>query len=111
MKTKILTISGIMIATNLLIGLLLSAYSAFNLLFTTVMLLLSAALVYTVNSIRVSDAIKVSFTLLLCLSGFIKFALGLFAPEHLQDNWCLIACVIITVFEVIMLVVYRKKGK
>lgn len=110
MKTKILTISGIMIATNLLIGLLLSVYSAFNLLFTTVMLLLSAVLVYTVNSIRVSDAIKVSFTLLLCLSGFIKFALGLFAPEYLQDNWCLIACVVITVFEFIMLVAYSTKG-
>ncbi len=111
MKTKILTISGILVATNLLIGLLLSAYSAFNLLLTTIMLLLSAALIYTVNSIRVSDAIKVSFTLLLCLSAFIKFALTLFAPKHLQDNWCLIACVVITVFEVVMLVVYRKKGK
>lgn len=111
MKTKILTISGILIATNLLIGLLLSAYSAFNLLLTTSMLLLSAAIVYMVNAIRVSDAIKVSFTLLLCLSAFVKFALGLLAPEHLQDNWCLITCVVIMVFEVVMLVVYCKKGK
>lgn len=109
MKTKILTICGLILATNLLIGLLLSAYSVFNLLLTSAMLLLNAALVYTVNSIRVSDAVKVSFTLLLCLSGLVKFLLGLVAPEHPQDNWCLIGCVVITVFEIVMLVVYRKK--
>ncbi len=109
MKTKILTIYGILVVTNLLVGLLLSAYSSFNLLLTTAILLLNAALIYTVNSIRVSDAIKVSFTLLLCLSGLIKFLLGLVAPGHPQDNWCLIACIVITVFEVGMLVVYRKR--
>lgn len=109
MKTKIIAVSGILIAMNLLIGLLLSAYSGFNLLFSTVVLLVSAALVYLVHSIRVSDAIKVSFTLLFTLSGLIKYILSLVSPDHLVDNWGVIACIVITAFEVMLLVVYRKR--
>lgn len=109
MKHKVITICGILVAVNLLIGLLLSAYSAFNLIFTTLVLLVGSALIFAVNTARVSDAIKVSFTLLFTMSCFVKFILGLIAPEHLQDNWCLIACIVITLFEIVMLVVYHKK--
>ena len=109
MKSKIIAVSGVLVVTNLLIGLLLSVYNSFNLLFTTLVLAVSATLIYAVNSIRVNDAIRVSFTILLTLTCFIKFILGLFAPEHLQDNWYLIACIVITLFEMIMLVAYHKK--
>lgn len=109
MKSKIAIIAGILVAANLLTGLLLSSYSTFNILFTTIVLLLGASLIYIVNSVQVSDAIKVSLTILLSLSCLIKFTLGLIAPEHIQDNWCLIVCVIMTVLEIVMIVVYHKK--
>lgn len=108
MKSITLIIGSILIVTNLLFGLLLSSYSAFNLYFTTGVLILTTALVYTVHSTRLSDATKVAFTILLPLLGFFKLILGIIAPEHIQDNWCLIACIILTVFELIMLFTYSK---
>ena len=109
MKSKIIAVGGALIAMNLLIGLLLSFYGAFNLWFSTLVLLLGTALVYGVNSIRINDAAKVSLIMLFTISCFVKFILGLIAPKQLQNNWCLVACIVITAFEVLILVVYHKK--
>lgn len=76
--------------------------------FTTVVLILTTMLVYLVSVIRISSAAKVSFSILLPLSGGIKLVLGIVSPERIEDNWCVIGCVVLTVIEIVMIVAYRK---
>lgn len=108
MKSIILTIGGILIAMNLLFGLLLSSYSAFNMLFTTVVLMLTTAFVYAVNAVRMSNASKVALSILLPLSGFVKLIFGIISPERIEDNWCMIVCVLLTVIELAIVLCYQK---
>lgn len=108
MKSISLIVGGILVAVNLLFGLLLSSYSSFNLWFTMVVLILTTAFVYVVNATHISDAAKVAFSILLPLSGGIKLVLGIVSPERIEDNWCVIGCVVLTVIEIVMIVAYRK---
>lgn len=108
MKSISLIVGGILVAVNLLFGLLLSSYSSFNMWFITVVLILTTAFVYVVNATRISEAAKVAFSILLPLSGGIKLVLGIVSPERIEDNWCVIGCVVLTVIEIVMIVAYRK---
>ena len=108
MKSICLFLGGILIAMNLLFGLLLSSYSIFNMWLNTSILAITAAFVLVIHSIRLREAIKISFTILLSVSGFIKLLLGFIAPEHIEDNWCVIGCIILTAIEIIMILSYHK---
>lgn len=108
MKSITLLIGGMLIAINLLFGLLISSYSSFNMLFNTIILVLTTLFVLIIYTVKFLNAVKVSFTILLTASGFIKLIMGTIAPEHIQDNWCVIACLALTMLELIMLTIYSK---
>lgn len=108
MKSTILTIGGILVAVNLMFGLLLSSYNAFNVGFTTAVLILTSAFIYAVYTVRMSDAAKVAFTVLLPVSGFFKFVLGIISPTRIEDNWCVIGSVLLTVIELVIVLCYHR---
>lgn len=108
MKSIILTLGGILVAVNLMFGLLLSSYNAFNVGFTTVALILTTVLIYVVHTVRMSDAAKVAFTILLPVSGFVKLVLGIISPVRIEDNWCVIGSVLLTVIELVIVFCYYK---
>lgn len=72
------------------------------------MLVLTTLFIYIVHSARLLDAVKVSLTILFSVSGFIKVILGAIAPSHIQDNWCVIICILLSIFELILLTIYHK---
>ena len=111
MKNLILIIGTILIATNILAGWLLSCYSSFNMWFATVVILITSALLYCVHISHIKDAFKVSLTILLPIMGLIKLLLGVFSPNHIQDNWCVIVCIIISLLEILILVIIDKTSK
>ncbi len=111
MKSLTLAIGGILVAINLLFGLLLSSYNSFNMWFNTIVLVLTTLFVLITHSIKLLDAIKVSFTILFSVFGLIELFWGMIAAEHLQDNWCVIACISLTIFEIIILTIYYKISK
>lgn len=111
MKSTILSIGGILIVTNLLFGLLISAYSSFNMWFNTIMIAITTILLFLVQTITLKDAFKVSLTILLPITGVVKLLLGFVSPEHFEDNWCVICCVLLAIFEIIMILVVNKVSK
>lgn len=108
MKSITLIIGGILIVVNLILGLLLSSYNSFNVGFTTVALIMTTALIYVVHAVRMSDAAKVAFTILLPVSGFVKLVLGIISPVRIEDNWCVIGSVLLTVIELVIVFCYYK---
>lgn len=108
MKTIILSIGGILIAVNLLFGMLLSVYGSFNMWFNTIVIAATTIMLYLVQTLSLKDAFRISLTVLLPITGCIKLLLGLVSPEHVEDNWCVICCVVITICEVVMLMAVHK---
>ena len=111
MKSTILSIGGILIAVNLLFGLLLSAYAPFNMWFNTIVIAVTTIMLFLVQVISLKDAFKVSLTILLPISFFIKIVMGCLSPERIEDNWCVIVCLLITLVEALMIMVVSRTSK
>ena len=111
MKSTILSVGAVLIAVNLLFGLLLSAYDPFNMWFNTTIIVITVVLLLLVQTLQFKDALKVSLTILLPISCLIKLLLGSFAPEHFEDNWCVIICGLITIIEILMIIIVNKISK
>ena len=108
MKSITLVIGCILIAINLLLGMLLSSYNLFNIWFNTIVLAFTTLFILIIHSIKLLDAVKISLTILFVASGLLKLLLGTIAPEHIQDNLCVIVCIFLTLFEIIITIIYRK---
>lgn len=111
MKSTILSIGGILIAVNLLFGLLLSAYAPFNMWFNTIVIAVTTIMLFLIQVISLKDAFKVSLTILLPISFFIKLVMGCLSPERIEDNWCVIVCLLITLVEALIIMVVSRTSK
>ncbi|MDH6343436.1 putative membrane protein [Parabacteroides sp. PFB2-12] len=108
MKNTILFIGGIILLSNLLLGMILSAYPIFNVGLNSVVIIVNTVLLYAVNVIQLKDAFKIFFSLFLPIIGVIEFILGLFANSQFKDNWFLVFIVFALMGEAILLVVIKK---
>lgn len=111
MKSTILSIGGILIAVNLFLGMLLSAYGSFNMWFNTIVIAVSTVMLFLVQVMILKDAFKVSLTILLPISCLIKLILGCLSPDRIEDNWCVIVCLLFTIAEILMIIVVSRTSK
>lgn len=103
MKKVILFSSVALLVANILAGLLLSAYDTFNVVATSIILLLTAGLLYATTVVQLKDAFRVSLIIIFAFIGLVLFLLMLFAPHHIQDNWAMIVAIIFIIIEIIVL--------
>lgn len=108
MKKTVLFVSLAVLVVNILAGLLLSGYHVFNVLSTSAVVVLTAALMYIAENATMKDAFRVSLPFIFGTFGIVMFFLMLFSRPQLQDNWCVIVSLIIALIEVmVMYVTYR----
>jgi hypothetical protein len=105
MKNITLIIGIILFLANLLFGLILSAYPTFNMGLNCGVIAATTALLYTLRVITLKDGFYISLSMLFGMFGFIEFILGLFAPQQFENNWYLIAIILIVVIEAVILTV------
>ena len=101
MKKIIIFTTLALIAANGLAGLLISSYQPFNAIATSIALLLTGILLYTVARIPLKDAFHVSFVFIISFIGIVLYLLMLFAKPQLHDNWCVIIGAVLLVVETI----------
>lgn len=108
MKKTILFATIAVLLVNILAGLLLSRYHTFNWTATSIVVLLTAALMCVTESITMKDAFRVSLPFMFAFLGLVMFLLMLFSKPQLQDNWCVIVSLIFILIEAIVTyVIYR----
>ena len=103
MKNITLITGFILLATCLLFGLILSIYPTFNMLLNCVVIVANTALVYAIAQIGLKDAFKISLSFLFVTLALIEFVLGLFSPQKFEDNFFLLAIILIVAFKAIVL--------
>jgi hypothetical protein len=103
MKRVIIISSVILLVANILFGAILLCYNGFNVAISSVVVLLTAAMLYVVNCIMLKDAFKVSLSILFTLSGFIEFVISLFMPSRLSDNLGVIVIIILMAIQGLIL--------
>ena len=106
---KIITFTTLaLIAINGLAGLLISSYQPFNAIATSMALLLTGIMLYTVAQIPLKDAFRVSLVFIISFIGLVLYLLMLFAKPHLQDNWCVIVSAVVLVMECILIFIAHR---
>ncbi len=103
MKHLSLIIGGILLVLNVLIGLIVSSYSTFNVCLTSCIIVLSFALIEMLKHSKLRDAFRISLTFIFAFLMFVCLVLGVLSPETFKDNGYIIAIIVILVFEVITL--------
>jgi hypothetical protein len=95
----------ILLIANLLFGSILSVYPAFNMWLNCGVIAATTALIYMLRQITMKDGFYVSLSILFGIFGFMEFILGLFAPQRYENNWYLIAIILIVALEAILLTI------
>ena len=103
MKHLNLIIGGILLVLNVLIGLIVSSYSTFNVCLTSGIIVLSFALIEMLKHAKLRDAFRISLTFIFAFFMLVCLVLGVLSPETFKDNWYIVAIIVILVFEVITL--------
>ena len=98
---RIIIIALIALITNLLVGLIVTAYSSLNLLFTSGAIVLNGLLLALAFLGRAESTHRLSF--IYTAIGALEFLTGFFAPERWSNNWWLIGVVILTSIQCILL--------
>lgn len=115
MKNTIIFVTALLLLVNIVAGLLLSKYSCFNIVLTSVIIAVTGIMLVITSHMQIKSAFKISLTFLTLLSFIIMFTLGLLSPQRIQDNLSLIAIVILFVIEIICIIlissVYKHNNK
>ncbi|MBO4586219.1 MAG: hypothetical protein J5677_00165 [Bacteroidales bacterium] len=111
MKKTILFATLAVLVVNILAGLLLSSYHTFNMLATSLVIVLTTTLMYITEYITMKDAFRVSLPFVFAFLGLVMFLLMLFSKPQLQDNWCVIVSLVLLSFEVLVLYVTHRVSK
>lgn len=105
MRRVIISSCAILLAMNLLFAAILSCYGGYAVAVSSFVIVATGGLLYAIDLIKLKDAYKVSLTVLFSVVGCIEFILSLFSPNHLEDNWWLIAVIGLLAVEAIILVI------
>ena len=111
MNKTILTIGSVLLIVNIIFGVILPLYQTFNVGVNSFVIVLTAALIFSLNKLKLRDAFCISLTAVFATCGIGQFVLGVFSPISLINNWYLIAIVVILTFEVILLILSSKTSK
>ena len=93
---RILIISIIILIANLLAGLVITAYSPLNLLFTSMAIVINTILLAFAFIGRAESTHRLSLGFIFAGVGALEFITGFFAPEQWTNNWWLLCTIILT---------------
>lgn len=102
MKSLTFIVSLILIAVNIVAGLILKDYHTENVVMSSCVLAVNTLLMWWVAQSPMKDAFKVSFHILFPILGLIEFILAVIAPSQWENNYYFIGITLCLAFQVIM---------
>ena len=105
LKNTTLITGFILLVANILFGFILSIYPTFNMWINCGVIAATTILLYVLSHITLKDAFKISLSFLFSTLGFVIFILGLLMPQRFEDNWFLVAIILIVAFQAIVLTI------
>ena len=105
MKQTIIILGFLLLAMNLIAGLILSSYQWVNIGLTSVVIGLTTCLMLMASRKSIKDGFKPALILLYIIVGTLQFILLASMPATVTDNWYLITALLLLVVEVIAFII------
>ena len=103
MRQLILTLGAIFLLVNLAFGLALKSFEAFNLVFSSGVIVATTIIFFLVDSIKMKDAFKVSLFLINGVCGLIEYVIALIAERDIPNHWYYVVLIVIRAFQLILI--------
>lgn len=100
MRNITLIIGLLLLVANLIFGAVLACYPSFNIWLNSGIIALTTLLQYIVGRCGLKDAFYISSLSVISVLGTIAFALGLFAPSQMENNWLMLGIVSAILLEI-----------
>lgn len=104
MKKVILIVAGLMVLINIILSLVIEAYSSMAMLQGCAVVVISTIILILVQCLKLSDAYRYSLNTLFPIATIGEWLTAFFAPNELTNNWFIVVALVILVLEVLLLV-------
>lgn len=104
MKKVILIVAGLMILMNVILSLVIEAYSSMAMLQGCAVVAINAVILLLVQYLKLSDAYRYSLNTLFTIVTIGEWITAFFAPNELTNNRFVIVALVILVIEVLLLI-------
>lgn len=105
MKKVILIVAGLMVLVNIILSLVIEAYSSMTMLQGCAVVVINAAILMLVQCLKLSDAYRYSLNTLFAIATIGEWLTAFFAPNELTNNWFIVVALVILVLEILLLIV------
>lgn len=103
MKNLYLILGAAILVANMLIGMVITSYTLFNVCVNSVVIIANVLMMYAIASSSLSNGFKISLSMLFPLFALIELVLGFAAPDSFENNWYIVVLTIILLVEFILL--------
>lgn len=104
MKKGILFTGIAFLLANIVIGLIASSYNTFNICLSSAIIAVTTLLLWGVAASNIKDAFKIALTFFFAFLGLVEFVLAVLSPEQYNDNWYLIAIILLIITESVFVI-------
>lgn len=104
MKKVILIVAGLMVLVNIVLSLVIEAYSSLAMLQGCTVVVISAFILMLVQCLKLGDAYRYSLNTLFSIATIGEWITAFFAPNELTNSWFVIVVLVILILEVLLLV-------
>lgn len=111
MKQTVIIIGSLILALNLLFGLLLSSYQTFNMLLNCGVIILNTLILLWIGDMEMKDGYKISYYVLFPLLSMMEVYVVAIAPQRWEDNVALLFVMLLLAFQITMLIISHYVSK
>lgn len=104
MKNVILIVAGLMVLMNIILSLMIEAYSFMAMLQGCAVVVISAAILMLVQCLKLSNTYRYSLNTLFSMVTIGEWVTAFFAPNELTNNWFIVVALAILVIEFLLLI-------
>lgn len=99
MKKSIIITAVIVLILNLVAKLIITDYTWFNMILSSLVLAHTAILLCLFDTPKVADGFRVSLSSIFSFIGFIEFIVAQFSIQSVKDNWIILTMIVVSGFQ------------
>lgn len=103
MKQITLSIGMILLFSNLAFGLVLKSYDVFNLILSSVVIVVTTVLMLLVSYIKMKDGFRIPLYFINAFCGIVEYVIAVIAKHDIGNNWYFAILIIVAALQVILL--------
>ena len=111
MKNAVIVTTAVLLVLNIIAGLVFSSFRPFNVVFTSLIIVITGLLLYLLRVVRMKDAFAISLSFLFIFLGIVEYIMGALSPDRFQNNSVLFVSILLIAAEALIIYICSSISK